>query len=77
MEWSADSQFEDRATLGVVNRDLQVPAFSVKKSKSQVVIRTSCMTLTYKGQDKFAEGNLSIVFTMSDPNARKGVKNVT
>ena len=77
MEWSADSQFEDRATLGVVNRDLQVPAFSVKKSKSQVVIRTSCMTLTYKGQDKFAEGNLSIVFTMCDPNARKGVKNVT
>ena len=77
MEWSADSQFEDRATLGIVNRDLEVPSFDIKKSKSQVVIKTSQMTLTYTGQDKFAEGNLSISFKMADPKAKKGTKTVT
>ena len=35
MEWVEDASFEDRATLGVVNRDLDVPEFSVKKSKSK------------------------------------------
>ena len=47
MEWSADQKFEDRATLGVVNRNLDVPMFSVKKSKSKVVIKTDDITLTY------------------------------
>ena len=36
MEWAADAAFEDRATLGVVNRNLPVPQFSVKKSGSKV-----------------------------------------
>ena len=27
MEWSADGQFEDRATLAIVNRKLEVPEF--------------------------------------------------
>ena len=77
MEWAEDSQFEDRATLGIVNRDLAVPSFDVKKSRSKVVIKTSDMTLTYTGQEKFAQGNLSIAFKMKDPKARKGVKTVT
>lgn len=50
MEWSADSVFEDRATLGVVNRNLDVPHFDVKRSKSKVTITTSDMTLVYTGQ---------------------------
>jgi alpha-glucosidase len=76
MEWAADSQFEDRATLGIVNRNLQVPEFEVKKSKSKVVIRTSDMTLTYSGQDKFSAENLSVAFRMDDPKAKKGVRTV-
>ena len=40
MEWAEDSKFEDRATLGIINRDLDVPAFDVQKSKSKVVIKT-------------------------------------
>ena len=67
MEWSEDGKFEDRATLGVVNRNLEVPAFDVKKSRSKLVIRTSDMTLTYTGQGKFSEENLSISFRMGDP----------
>ena len=77
MEWAADSQFEDRATLGVVNRNLEVPAFEVKKSNSKVVIKTSEMTLTYAGQENFSAENLSVVFKMADPKAKKGVKTVT
>ena len=77
MEWSEDSCFEDRATLGVVNRNLPVPDFDVKKSKSRLVIRTEDMTLTYSGQDKFAEDNLSISFTMSAPGTKKGTRHVT
>ena len=77
MEWSEDARFEDRATLGIINRDLDVPAFDVKASKGKVVIKTSDMTLTYMGQDKFSEQNLSVSFRMADPNAKKGVKTVT
>ena len=77
MEWSEDGKFEDRATLGVVNRNLEVPAFDVKKSRSKLVIRTSDMTLTYTGQGKFSEENLSISFRMADPKAKKGVRTVT
>ena len=36
MEWVEDALFEDRATLGVVNRNLDTPEFTVKKSKSKV-----------------------------------------
>ena len=77
MEWAADAQFEDRATLGIVNRNLEVPSFDVRKSKSKVVISTSDMTLTYSGQNKFSAENLSISFRMADPKSKKGVKTVT
>ena len=76
MEWAADGNFEDRATLGVVNRDLEVPSFDVKKSKSKVVIKTSGLTLTYIGQERFSDQNLTVSFTMTDPKSRKGVKTV-
>ena len=77
MEWASDSRFEDRATLGVVNRNLEVPRFDVKYGRSKVVISTSDMTLTYMGQDRFSAENLSVSFRMADPKSRKGVKTVT
>ena len=77
MEWVEDASFEDRATLGVVNRNLDVPEFSVKKSKSKVVIKTSGLTLSYTGQEKFSSENLSVSFTMADPSAKKGIRTVT
>ena len=77
MEWAEDGIFEDRATLGIVNRNLPVPAFKVKKSSSKTVITTSGLTLEYKGNGRFDEDNLSVTFTMSDPKARKGVRKVT
>ena len=77
MEWAEDSQFEDRATLGIVNRKLDVPQFDVKKSKSKLIIRTSDLVLTYTGQEKFSEDNLSVSLTMADPYSKKGTKTVT
>ena len=77
MEWAADGQFEDRATLGVVNRKLPVPAYTIRKSGKKLTIKTSDLALTYSGNEKFDEKNLSVTFRMADPAARKGFKTVT
>ena len=31
MEWAEDGQFEDRASLAIINRNLDVPAFKVRR----------------------------------------------
>ena len=76
MEWAADGKFEDRATFGVVNRKMHVPQYTVKKSGKKVTIRTADLTLTYSGNGKFDENNLSVTFTMADPAAKKGIRTV-
>ena len=77
LEWDAEKKFEDRATLGIVNRALDVPEFTVKRSKSKIVLKTSDLTLTYAGHEKFSENNLNIVFAMSDTKSKKGLRTVT
>ncbi len=64
MEWSADGKFEDRATLGIINRNLAVPGFKVSKTPDKTVIRTSAVTLTYTGDGRFTEDNLSVSFRL-------------
>ena len=44
MEWAEDGQFEDRASLAIINRNLDVPAFKVSKAGDKTVIRTSAVT---------------------------------
>lgn len=66
MEWAADGNFEDRATLGVVNRNLPVPEFKVSQNGTRTVIRTEALTLTYKGDGKFDGANLEVAFAMKD-----------
>ena len=72
MEWAEDGVFEDRASLGIVNRDLPVPDFKVKKSGSKVTITTSVLTLSYSGPAKFDSNNLKVTFTMTGPADKKG-----
>ena len=72
MEWSADGKFEDRATLGIVNRRLDVPEFEVRKTQGSVIVKTDFLTLKYKGQENFNEKNLSISFLMSEDGKEKG-----
>ena len=74
MEWSAAGKFEDRATLGIVNRKLDVPAFKVTKRGNKTIIRTDSLTLTYTGQDKFDSDNLEVSFSMTDFSGRKPVE---
>ena len=64
MEWSEDGVFEDRATLAIVNRDLPVPAFKVKRNGSGITLKTDKLTLIYKG-GRFSPENLSVSFKMN------------
>ena len=64
MEWAEDGVFEDRATLGVVNRDLPVPPYKLTKLHGGVRIKTSALTLEYKG-GKFGQDNLSVSFRLN------------
>ncbi len=65
MEWSADGQFEDRATLTFVNRETPVPEFKVRESRSKLTITTPALTLTYLKNGKFSDKNLKAVFTLN------------
>lgn len=76
MEWAENGRFEDRATLGVVNRNMPVPAYTVRRSGNKLTIRTEDIKLTYSGNSRFDEGNLSVAFRMADPSAKKGERTV-
>ena len=58
MEWAEDGKFEDRASLTFVNRNLEVPEFKVRQSRSKLTITTSNVTLTYTKGAKFSAENL-------------------
>ena len=77
MEWSEDGRFEDRATLGIVNRNMPVPPFTVKRSGKKLTIRTSDLILRYTGDDRFDKSNLSVTFTMSGQTSKDKVKTIT
>ncbi|MBQ9185556.1 MAG: DUF5110 domain-containing protein [Bacteroidales bacterium] len=68
MEWSPSAKFEDHATLAIVNRNLPVPKFSVKKGAGSIEVKTRALTLKYSGIDKFSAENLQVFFRM---NGRK------
>ena len=65
MEWSPSGRFEDHATLAIVNRNLPVPAFSVKRDGNRLTLKTAAVTLTYT-DDKgpFTADNLRVSFKM-------------
>ena len=65
MEWSADGRFEDRATLGVVNRELPVPAYTVRHRGRRLILKTADLELTYTPSGRFDAANLSVQFRMN------------
>lgn len=65
MEWSEDGKFEDRATLSFINRELPVPVFLVRDSRSKLTITTSALTLTYQKTGKFTAENLKATFRLN------------
>ena len=48
MEWSEDGKFEDRASLAIINRRLDVPAFTVSRKAESVTVKTAVLTLNYE-----------------------------
>ena len=66
MEWAEDGKFEDRASLTFVNRELEVPEFKVRQTRSKVTITTSNVTLTYLKGAKFSAENLSAEILVAD-----------
>ncbi len=65
MEWAGDGIFEDRASLAIVNRNLEVPFFRVTRKGEGVVIKTDAVTLVYGGGGRFDSGNLSVSFKLN------------
>ena len=63
MEWSPEAKFEDHATLAIVNRQLPVPHYTVKRSGDGVTITTNALTLVYKGGE-FTADNLQARFKL-------------
>lgn len=70
LEWSENGIFEDNATLGVVNRNLPVPKFTVKITGRTLTIKTEYLTLNYKGNEKFSDDNTSVFFMMNGKKAK-------
>ena len=70
IEYSSSRQFEDRATLAIVNRKLPVPSFTTEEADGYLYIRTADITLRYKigsvikAADKKPD-NLMINFTLN------------
>ena len=71
MEWAENGVFEDRATMGIVNRKTPVPAYTVRRSGKKVTIKTADVTLSYTGDGMFDAKNLSVTFKMPVPGGKK------
>ena len=73
MEWSADGQFEDHASLVFLNRKLPVPKFTHEISSAsdaqRLTIETEALKLIYapaaSSDGKFTADNLEIDFTLN------------
>ena len=65
MEWAADGQFQDNATLAIVNRNLPVPAFKTNDKNGVLEIKTAKVTLRYTGNEKFSADNLKATFRLN------------
>lgn len=62
MEYSENGVFEDRATQVIINRNLPVPKFTVKKDGDMLKIFTDYVELTYHTQQPFSQSSLTARF---------------
>lgn len=69
MEWAADGQFEDHASLVFINRRLPVPHFASSNDPAEgeklFTLRTDKLTLRYKADGRFNADNLSISLVLN------------
>ena len=66
LEWAADGQFEDHATLAIVNRALPVPDFTASRAGGRLSIKTKALTLQYKPDgNPLGQSNLQVRFRLN------------
>lgn len=66
MEWAADRQFEDRASLVFINRRVSVPSFQARVQEGWLVLRTGKLVLRYKRRSgEFRPDNLQVELEVS------------
>ncbi len=66
MEWSAASEFEDRASLVFINRRQPVPPFTSVVKGGWLTIATKALTLRYRvGSGAFTASTLEVRFTLN------------
>ncbi len=69
MEWSKDSQFIDSPSLLFINRNLEVPPYTVSSVDEWLVIKTDKLELRYKkGSGEFKPSNLQVSFLLDGEN---------
>ncbi len=61
MEYGSQGRWEDRPTLGFLNRKLPVVPFSSNVSATSLTIETNDVLLTYTGGGPFSDTNLKVV----------------
>ncbi|MCX6270107.1 MAG: DUF5110 domain-containing protein [Bacteroidetes bacterium] len=66
LEWGSGGKVEDHASFVFLNRNLDVPAFTVKEENGWLVITTEKLRLRYlKDSGKFTAANLLITLTLN------------
>ena len=66
MEWSANKQFEDHASMVFLNRKLPVPRFTQTTESGWLVLKTDKLTLKYQpSNSKFTAQNLNVTLELN------------
>lgn len=65
LEWNEKGQFEDRASLAILNRNLPVPNFKASRTGNLLTIQTDKVKLTYKKGERFTQSSLQVEFVMN------------
>lgn len=66
MEYAENAKFEDKASLVFINRNLDVPKYQQKETKSELIITTDYLRITYKKAARFSSDNLSISYKINN-----------
>ena len=69
MEWSSETgDFEDRATMAIINRHMPVPDFTTNNDGTTLTISTTSLKLTWSVGEAFSADTLSVA-SLDDSSA--------
>ena len=68
LEYDINGKFEDRPSMSILNRYLDVPSFTHTQNSSYIVIRTDYLELIYMNDQPFGPNSLQINYIGKDFN---------